>query len=65
MQAKFNTNKGRIEGEVIKANSKTVWVKFKYKKNVAEAGAEAIFKKFTAIIKRHKIKHNLVLVEGD
>ncbi len=61
MQAKFNIRKGRQEGEVIKENNKTVWVKFKYKKNVAEAGVEAIMKKFVAIIKRHKIKHNVVM----
>ena len=62
MQAKFNIRKGRQEGEVIKANQLTVWVKFKYKKNIAEAGAEAIMKKFTAIIKRHKIKQNVVMM---
>ena len=62
MQAKFNIKKGRQEGEVIKANNKTIWVKFKYKKNIADVGAEAIMKKFTAIIKRHKIKHNVVMM---
>ena len=61
MEAKFNIKKGRQKGEVIKANNKTVWVKFKYKKNIAEAGAEAIIRKFTAIIKRHKVKHNVVM----
>jgi len=61
MQAKFNIKKGRVSGEVIKANNKTVWVKFKYKKNIAEAGAEAIMKKFVSIIKRHKVKHNVVM----
>jgi len=64
MNAKFNIRKGRVQGEVIKDNSKTVWVKFKYKKNIAEAGAEAIIKKFVAIIKRHKIKHNVAILEG-
>jgi len=63
MEATFNIIKGKQKGEVIKENSKTVWVKFKYKKNIAEEGAEAIFKKFTAIIKRHKVKHNVVIVE--
>ena len=61
MQAKFNITKGRQLGEVVKANNKTVWVKFKYKKNVADVGAEAVFKKFKAIIKRHKVKHNVVM----
>ncbi len=59
LTAEFNTNKGRKIGEVVKVNSKTVWVKFWYKKNIAEEGAEAIFKKFLAIIKRHKAKHNV------
>ena len=63
MEAKFNIKKGRQQGEVVKKNSKTVWVKFNYKKNVAEEGAEAIFKKFTAIIKRHMVKHAVVLME--
>ena len=63
MKAKFNIKKGRVQGTVDKENSKTVWVTFKYKKNIAEEGAEAIFKKFIAVIKRHKIKHNVVAVE--
>ena len=63
MDAKFDIKKGRQVGEVIKENSKTVWVTFKYKKNIAEEGAEAIWKKFTAIIKRHRIKHNVVILE--
>ena len=64
MDAKFNINKGRVQGEVIKDNCKTVWVKFKYKKNIAEEGAEAIFKKYIAIIKRHKVKHDVVMMEN-
>ena len=64
MDAKFNINKGRVQGEVIKDNCKTVWVKFKYKKNIAEEGAEAIFKKYIAIIKRHKVKHAVAMMEN-
>jgi len=64
MDAKFNINKGRVQGEVIKDNCKTVWVKFKYKKNIAEEGAEAIFKKYIAIIKRHKVKHDVAMMEN-
>jgi len=63
VDAKFNINKGRVQGEVIKENCKTVWVKFKYKKNIAEEGVEAVFEKFVAIIKRHRIKHNVVTLE--
>ena len=61
MKATFRTNKGTKTGELIKANKKTVWVRFKYKKNIAEEGMDAIFKIFIATIKRHKIKHNVVL----
>ncbi len=63
MEAKFNITKGRQKGEVIRENTKTVWVKFKYKKNVAEEGAEAILKKYIAIIKRHRVKHNVAILE--
>jgi len=63
MDAKFDISKGRQKGKVIKENIKTVWVKFTYKKNIAEEGADAIIKKFTAIIKRHKVKHNVAIVE--
>lgn len=61
MQATFNLKGGRKVGEVVKANKKTVWVKFDFKKNIADAGAEALLKTFTTIIKRHKVKHNVVL----
>jgi len=62
MKVKFRTNKGEHTGEVIKDNLKTVLVKFDYKKNIAEAGAEALFKKFTTIIKRHKFKHHVEVI---
>ncbi len=61
MEATFNIKKRRQLGEVFKENDKTVWVTFEYQKNMAEAGAKAIFKKFTAYIKRHKIKHNVMM----
>ena len=64
MDAKFNIKKGRQVGKVIKDNPKTIWVKFKYKRNIAEEGAEAIFKKFIAIIKRHKVKHDVAMMEN-
>ena len=64
MKATFNLGKERKEGELIKANNKTVWVKFAYKKKISEEGAKAVFKVFDAIIKRHKIKHNVV-IEGE
>lgn len=62
MEATFETNKGRKSGEVLKVNHKTVWVKFNYKKNIAEEGVKAIFKDFVAIIKRHKLKHDVTEV---
>jgi len=64
MNVKFRTNQGNKIGELIKNNSKTVWIKFKYKKNIAEEGMKAIFETFTTIIKRHKIKHNVILQKG-
>ena len=64
MDAKFNISKGRQTGEVVKKNTKTVWVRFNYKKNIAEEGADAIFKTFTATIKRHFKKHNVELLES-
>jgi len=64
MEAKFNISKGRQTGEVVKDNVKTVWVKFNYKKNIADEGLEAIIKKFTAIIKRHKVKHAVAMMEN-
>jgi len=64
VDAKFNIKKGRQVGKVIKDNPKTIWVKFKYKRNIAEEGAEAIFKKFIAIIKRHKVKHDVAMMEN-
>ena len=62
MEVKFRTNKGIKSGEVIKDNKKTVWVKFDYKENIAKEGIKALWKTFTAIIKRHKIKHDVVEV---
>lgn len=64
MKATFRTNQGTKTGELIKANKKTVWVKFKYKKNIADEGMDAVFKSFVSIIKRHKVKHNVIL-EGE
>jgi len=61
MKATFNIGKERKEGDVVKDNIKTVWVKFEYQKNVAEAGVEALFKTFTNTIKRHKLKHSVVM----
>ena len=56
---RFRINQGEKTGELVKDNSKTVWVKFRYKRDIAEEGAKALFKHFTAVIKRHKVKHNV------
>ncbi len=45
MRVEFNTNKGRKKAELIKSNVKTVWVKLE---------------KQGKVIKRHRIKHNVV-----
>ena len=62
MEADFRLSDRRQKGTIVKENPKTVLVKFDYKKNIAEAGAEALFKTFTAIIKRHRYKHNLKII---
>ena len=63
MQAEFRTNKGRKKGEVIKSNIKTVWVRLKYKINVnLKDKTKPIFEKRVKIIKRHKIKHNVIMM---
>lgn len=64
MKATFNIGKERREGELIKANNRTVWVKIAYKKKISEEGAKAVFQVFEKTIKRHKIKHNVV-IEGE
>jgi 5-methylthioribose kinase len=66
MKAEFNTNKGRKKGELIKANVKTVWVKFKYKFHINwdKPKDEPLFEMRTKTIKRHKMKHNVVIVGG-
>jgi len=65
MEAEFNTNKGRKKAELIIANIKTVWVRLKYKVNVnLKDKTKPIFEKREKIIKRHKVKHNVVIVGG-
>ena len=64
MKAEFDLTGQRKTGDLVKANKKTVWVKFPYKKKISEEGAKAIYQNFIAIIKRHKKKHN-VIIEGD
>jgi len=64
MKATFRIAKERREGELIKANNKTVWVKVAYKKKISEDGAKAIFETHFKTIKRHKVKHNVV-IEGE
>ena len=65
MQAEFNTNKGRKKAEIIIANIKTVWVRLKYQVNVnLKDKTKPIFEKREKIIKRHKVKHNVVIVGG-
>jgi hypothetical protein len=65
MEAEFNTNKGRKKAEIIIANIKTVWVRLKYQVNInLEDKTKPIFEKREKIIKRHKVKHNVVIVGG-
>jgi hypothetical protein len=65
MEAEFNTNKGRKKAEIIIANIKTVWVRLKYQVNInLEDKTKPIFEKREKIIKRHKVKHNVIIVGG-
>ena len=61
MNVKFRTNQGENTGELVTNNHKTIWVKFDYKKKISLEDAEDIFKTFTTTIKRHKIKHNVIM----
>jgi len=65
MEAEFTTNKGRKTGEIIRSNVKTVWVKLKYKMKINLTNDEkSMFENKERIIKRHKIKHNVVMIGG-
>jgi hypothetical protein len=66
VDAEFDTNKGRKKGELIKANIKTVWVRLKYKFHVNwdKPKDQPFFEIREKIIKRHKKKHNVVIVGG-
>jgi hypothetical protein len=62
MQAEFNTKKGRKKGEVVISNIKTIWVRLKYKINInLKDKTKPIFEKREKVIKRHKVKHNVVI----
>lgn len=62
MEAEFNTKKGRKKADVVKANIKTVWVRLKYKINInLKDKTKPIFEKREKVIKRHKVKHNVVI----
>ena len=63
MNINFRTNQGEKTGEVVKDNNKTVWVKFSYKKKISLEDAKDVFKTFVTTIKRHKIKHNVRMME--
>lgn len=66
MEAEFNINEGRKKGELIKANIKTVLVRLKYKFRINwdKKDEEPLFENRENIIKRHKIKHNVVITGG-
>jgi len=58
LTAEFNTNHGKTSGEVIKMNTKTLWVYFK--EIDKEKIKDLIIPKYTTI-KRHMVKHNVKL----
>jgi hypothetical protein len=66
VDAEFNIKEGRKKGELIKANFKTVLVRLKYKFRVNwdKPKDQPLFENREKIIKRHKIKHNVVITGG-
>lgn len=65
MQAEFRTSKGRKKAEVVKENIKTILVRLKYKVNVnLKDKTKPIFEKREKVIKRHIVKHNVVISGG-
>lgn len=66
MDAEFNIKEGRKKGELIKASKKTVWVRLKYKFRINwdKPKDAPLFENREKVIKRHKFKHNVVIVGG-
>lgn len=66
METEFNINDGRRKGTLIKANPLTVWVRLHYKFHVNwdKPKDKPFFEIREKIIKRHKRKHNVVIVGG-
>lgn len=64
MKATFMCNGKKMTGEVVKPNVLTVLVRVNFKKKVMETfegKLKEALKPYTKIIKRHKIKHNVVI----
>jgi formylmethanofuran dehydrogenase subunit A len=64
MKAKFRCNGKQMTGEVVKANFYTIWVNVEFKKKVVEKidkKLKEVFKPYYKIIKRHKVKHAVVI----
>jgi len=67
MKAKFRCNGKMMTGEVSKMNKLTCWVKVQFKKKISETiedKIQEILKPYDKIIKRHKVKHKVILT-GD
>jgi hypothetical protein len=64
MKAKFRCNGKQMTGEVVKANFYTIWVNVEFKKKVVEKidkKLKEVFKPYYKTIKRHKVKHAVVI----
>lgn len=64
MEAEFRCNGKRMKGEVVDSNTHTIWVKVKFKKKVMEtfeSKLKEVLKPYDRIIKRHKVKHAVVM----
>lgn len=65
MEAKFMCSGKQMTGEVVKSNFLTVLVRVGFKKKTAETIAgkiKEILKPYEKTIKRHKVKHNVVIM---
>ena len=67
MKAKFRCSGKQMTGEVVKANFYTILVRVKFKKKILEKVEKKIvekFKPYYKVIKRHKEKHAVVMVDA-
>jgi hypothetical protein len=66
MEAEFDIKGDRRSGKLIKANPLTVWVRLRYKFHINwdKPKDKPLFEIKEKVIKRHKVKHNVVITGG-